>query len=69
MGEEVENVFNGDKCMVLSVTQKRIPIQGKYFLHNTELKMTETAKYFGVETDSRLSFNQHINYTCKKAYS
>ena len=61
--------FNVDKCMVLSVTRKRIPIQGKYFLHNTELKMTESAKYLGVEIDSKLSFNQHINNTCKKAYS
>ena len=30
--------FSVDKCMILSVTQKGIPIQGKYFLHNTELK-------------------------------
>ena len=55
--------------MVLSVTQKRIPIQGKYFLHNTDLKMSESAKYLGVEIDSKLSFNQHINNTSKKAYS
>ena len=41
-----------DKCIILSVTQKGIPIQGKYFLHNTELKMTESAKYLGVEIDS-----------------
>ena len=60
MGEEVEMSFNVDKCMVLSVAQKRIPIQGKYFLHNTELKITESAKYLGVEIDSKLSFNQHI---------
>ena len=53
--EKWEMSFNVDKCMVLSVTQKRIPIQGKYFLHNTELKMTECAKYLGVKIDSKLS--------------
>ena len=31
---------------------KKIPIQGKYFLHNTELKITESAKYLGAEIDS-----------------
>ena len=31
--------------------------------------MTESPSYLGVEIDSKLSLNQHINNTCKKAYS
>ena len=73
MGEKKWKMsFYVDKYMFHSITQKRILIQGKYFLHNTELKMTESAKYLGVEIDSKLSFKQHINNTnniCKKAYS
>ena len=61
--------FNVDKCMVLSSYTKKNSHTRKIFLHNTELKMTESVKYLGLEIDSKLSFNQHINNTYKKTYS
>ena len=64
------------KCLLMLTSvwffqlhKKEFPYKGNIFLHNTELKMTECAKYLGVEIDSKLSFNQHINNACKKVYS
>ena len=55
------------KCLLILISvwffqlHKKIPIQGNVFCTiATELKMTESAKYLGVEIDCKSSFNQHI---------
>ena len=59
--------FNVNKCMVVSVTLKRIPIQADYILHGRILTAVKCAKSLGVSIDSELRFNQHFDNLCKKA--
>ena len=61
--------LNNDKCMVLTVTLKNNPIKAQYTLHNHRLASVTSAKYLGVTIDSKLSFNEHVAITCKKANS
>ena len=61
--------FNIEKCMVLTVTLKKNPLHSEYCLHNHKLTNVTKAKYLGVTLDSKLSFNYHIDATCKKANS
>jgi len=49
--------LNIDKCMVLTV------------MLNHGLALVNSVKYLGVIIDSKLSFNEHIDTTCKKANS
>ena len=67
------------KCLIMLISvciwffqlhKKEFPYkENSSCIANTKLKMTESAKYLVVEIDSKLSFNQHINNTCKTAYS
>ena len=41
----------------------------EYYLHNYKLTTVSKAKYLGVILDSKLSFNNHVDATCKKANS
>ena len=50
--------FHPDKCTVLSVTQKKQPIQHKYILHNHTLESVTSAKYLGVTVQSNLKWGQ-----------
>ena len=71
--EEWERIWkmklNIDKCMVLTVTLKSNPITTQYTLHNQSLISVNSSKYLGVTIDSKLSFNAHVDSTCKKANS
>ena len=53
--------------MVLTVTLKKNPLSTEYYLHNYKLTTVSKAKYLGVTLDSKLSFNDHVDATCKKA--
>ena len=55
------------KCMVSTVTLKSNPITSRYILHNHALDSVNSAKYLII--DSKLSFKEHIDSTCKKANS
>ena len=61
--------FNLDKYMVLHITLERNPLLSEYSLHRHNLDSASEAIYLGVLLDSKLSFNQHINVTCRKANS
>lgn len=61
--------LNIDKCVVLTVTLKCNPITSQYTLHGHQLASVNSAKYLGVIIDSKLSFNEHVDSTCKKANS
>ena len=59
--------FNVDKCMVVSVTLKRMPIQANCgTLHGRILTAVKCAKYLGVSIDSELRFNQHVENDVKR---
>ena len=61
-------------CLLMLISVWFFQLHKKEFSYKentfcTIQNLTESAKYLGVEIDSKLSFNQHINNTCKKAYS
>ena len=58
--------FNLDKCEVIQISLKP-QSEAIYTLNNNQLKQVTDAKYLGVIIDSKLSFNKHIDLTCKKA--
>ena len=60
--------FNVDKCEVVQISLKP-QSETSYILYNSKLKQVIDAKYLGVIIDSKLSFNKHIDMTCKKANS
>ena len=55
--------------MVLTVTLKNNPTKAHYTLHNHRLASFTSAKYLWVTIDLKLSFNECIVITCKKANS
>ena len=59
--------FNTEKCVFMTVTNKKQPIQNSYHLGNEALTKKEIIKYLGVYIDSKLYFNHHIQDKCKKA--
>jgi len=61
--------LNSDNCVVLTATLKNNQIKKHYALHNYRLASLTSAKYLGVTIDSKLSFNEHVFITCKKANS
>ena len=61
--------FHPSKCQVVCVTNKRKPIQATYNIHGMTLEEVPSAKYLGLHVDKKLSFNTHVNITCKKANS
>ena len=48
---------------------EKLPLLSEYYLHNHKLTTVTNTKYLGVTLDSTLSFNRHIDATCKKANS
>jgi len=62
--------LNIDKCMVLTVTLKNNPKRHNIlYITMARLASVTSAKYLGITIDSRLSFNEHVVITCKKANS
>jgi len=58
--------FNIKKCMVLTVTLKEKPVFTEYYLDYQKLDTVSKVKYLGVILDPKLSFNHHVDATCKK---
>ena len=61
--------FNPDKCEVLTVTNKRNPIEYDYNIHDQTLNKVHKSKYLGVSIDRKLNWNSHIDMISKKANS
>ena len=53
--------FNPTKCQVVRVTASRRPINTLYYLHGQVLEAVTSARYFGVDISSGLSWNSHID--------
>jgi len=60
--------FNVDKCEVLQISLKT-QSDTCYILNSSKLKQVTDTKYLGAIIDSKLSFNKHIDMTCKKVNS
>ncbi len=58
--------FNPDKYEVLRVTNKRKTYPATYSIRGQELKQVDSAKYLGVDIDSKLMWNSHIDHITKK---
>lgn len=57
---------NKTKCMI--VTTRRIHnYSGSVQIDGEEIERVETIKYLGVMLDEKLNFNEHIDYTIRKA--
>ena len=59
--------FNIEKCMILTITLKHNPHISEYTLHGKKLTSVTNAKYLGINFDSKLTFNHHVNSVCQKA--
>ena len=53
--------FHLDKCIVLSITRKKKPIDHASILHHHILEIMTSAKYLGVTFETEMDFGQHIN--------
>ena len=53
--------FHPDKCVVLTITQKKTPFKHDCILHNHILEPVTSAKYIGVTLQSNLKWNTHID--------
>ena len=47
--------FNIEKCMILTVTLKKLLLLSEYYLHNHKFTTVTDAKYLGVTLDSTLA--------------
>ncbi|MES9882686.1 MAG: hypothetical protein ABW185_17605, partial [Sedimenticola sp.] len=61
--------FHPQKCNLLTVTNKRKPIQTQYNIHGHTLEHVASAKYvyLGVTTTNNLRWDIHISNICTKA--
>ena len=53
--------FNPEKCYVIHVTKKKIPLELNYKLHNHTLQPVDNSKYLGVTISNDLDWGPHIN--------
>ena len=61
--------FHATKCNVLSITDKKTPIQADYalYIHGHTLSRVTSAKYLGVTITIDLKWDSHISEICAKA--
>jgi len=59
--------FNPSRCEAITITKKTKPVKEEYKLHNEVLTTVLSAKYLGVHLNNKLSWNDHIKITTKKA--
>jgi hypothetical protein len=57
---------NSSKTQVQILTRKTTPIPLQLTINNTQLELTETAKYLGVTIDNKLDMKAHIDTVLKK---
>ena len=58
--------FHPGKCQLLRITNKNDPIKSTYFIHDTPISETDSAKYLGVVIDSKLKWTNHYSNLIKK---
>ena len=60
--------FHPEKCIQLSITLKRKPVETSYMMRNHKLEKSNSAKYLGVTIASNLSWSNHIESITSKAF-
>ena len=58
--------FHPGKCQLLRITNKIDPIKSTYFIHDTPISETDSAKYLGVVIDPKLKWTKHYSNLIKK---
>ena len=61
--------FHPEKCSAIRVSRSRNPISSNYSLKGHTLEMEDSTRYLGVELQSNMSWNKHMDQTVKKANS
>ena len=59
-------VFNPDKCSTLRILRSRKPVNARYTLKGLSLEIEDSSEYLGVELQSNLTWNGHIDQIVKK---
>ena len=67
--EDWQMEFNTQKCNVMTITNKRRPVQQSYKIHDQALEAVPSAKYLGIILDQNMKWNQHICHLASKANS
>ena len=58
-------MFNPTKCLHLIITNTKT----SYYIYSQQLKKVASAKYLGITIDSHLTWKDHINEICSKAFT
>lgn len=61
--------FHPDKCSTLRVTRSKNLVESHYTLKGHVLETCDSTRYLGVEVQSNLSWNQHMDQVVKKGNS
>ena len=61
--------FQPEKCSAIRITRAWKPISSSYILKGHTLNMEDSTRYLGVELQSRMSWNRHMDQAVKKANS
>ena len=61
--------FHPGKCNLLKITNKKEPIKSTYFIHDTPISETDSAKYLGVVIDNKLKWTKHYSNLIKNCNS
>ena len=60
--------FHPGKCQLIRLTNKiKNQISADYYIHNSKLELTSSAKYLGVVIDNKLRWKEQHSNICKKA--
>ena len=57
------------KSVIMTITNKRHPVQQSYKIHDQALEAVPSAKYLGITLDQNMKWNQHICHLASKANS
>lgn len=60
--------LNVNKCCVMSFSRRVQPLLSQYTMNGVSLERPGYIKDLGVNFDTKLSFNSHIDTICKKSY-
>lgn len=60
--------FNVAKCSVMSFTRARTPLSYQYKVEDVPMQRVSQVRDLGVVFSQELTFREHINKICKKAY-
>ena len=65
-GKKWKMEFHPGKCQLLRITNKTEPIKSTYFIHDTPISETDSAKYLGVVIDTKLKWTKQYTNLIKK---